>query len=410
MQVPPQHPGEPGSGDGEDGHDGDGEHDDLGFRPPLPPEDRLWRHPSEVAGGRAVVPAPTPASRGARRTAALVLVSGVVGAGVAIASVSALGGFRERVIERQVALQPATVLDADDGGVRALVERTAPSVAGLAVWRDGAVSSGSAVVLRPDGYLVTDSDAVRDADGVDVVLHDGVVAEGRVVGTDDVTGISVLHIEADRLQAAELGDSSSLSAGARTVLVGAVVDGGWHAAVSTGVVAAMARRVEQDGGPARYGMIAVDKAFVPGVTGAALVDATGTVVGIAGSRVDGVPHGIATPIELVRHVAEQLIEHGRVHHVWLGLHGVDLDVADAAAMGSHGGALVEEVVADGPAARAGIEPGDVVVAVDGAPTVTMSALISALRLHLPGDVVVLELQRNGVRWTVRVDLAAKPRA
>jgi putative serine protease PepD len=405
--VPPQHPGEPGSGDGEESLDGDGEHDDLGFRPPLPPEDRLWRHPSEVAGGRAVVPAAAPTTGGARRTAALVLVSGVIGAGVAIASVSALGGFDERVVERQVAVQPATVLDSDDGSVQALVERASPSVAGLAVWRDGIVSSGSAVVLRPDGYLVTDSDAVRDADAIDVVLHDGVVAEGRLVGTDDVTGISVLHIDASRLQPAELGDSRALAAGARTVLVGAVVDGGWHAAVSTGVVAAMARRVEQDGGPARYGMIAVDKAFVPGVAGAALVDTTGTVVGIAGSRVDGVPHGIATPIELVRHVAEQLIEHGRVHHVWLGLHGSDLDVADAAAMGSHGGALVEDVVADGPAARAGIEPGDVVVSVDGAPTSTMSALISALRLHLPGDVVVLELQRNGVRWTVRVDLAAK---
>lgn len=406
--MPPQHPGEPGSGDGEDGHDGDGEHDDLGFRPPLPPEDRLWRHPSEVAGGRAVVPAPAPAAGGARRTAALVLVSGVVGAAVAIASVSALGGFGERVIERQVALQPATVLDGDDDRVRALVERTSPSVAGLAVWRDGAVSSGSAVVLRPDGYLVTDSDAVRDADEVDVVLHDGVVAEGRVVGSDQATGISVLHIDVDRLHPAELGDSSALAAGARTVLVGAVVDGGWHAAVSTGVVAAMARRIEQDGGPARYGMIAIDKAFAPGVAGAALVDANGAVVGIAGASADGVPHGIATPIELARHVAEQLIEHGRVHHVWLGLHGSDLDVADAAAVGSHGGALVEDVAADGPAARAGIEAGDIVVAVDGTPTSTMSALISALRMHVPGDVVVLELQRNGVRWTVRVDLAAKP--
>src|SRR5690606_25451409 len=157
------------------------------------------------------------------------------------------------------------------------------------------------------------------------------------------------------------------------------------------------------------GMILVDKAFAPGTAGGALVDRHGAVVGIisgAGASSGGARFGVATPIDLARHVADQLVEHGRAEHVWLGLRGTDLQVDEAMELGLAGGALVE-ATEDGPARRAGIEVGDVVVSVDGDPTPTMSSLIALLRRHVPGDVVVLGVHRGGETLELRVMLAGK---
>jgi S1-C subfamily serine protease len=409
--VPPLEPGDPADG-GRDDLDGDaGRDDEVAFRPPLPPEDRVWRHPSEVGRDRAAeTPAPAPPSTGAGRTLGLVLVSGVVGAVLAVGAVSALGGFEDRVVERQVAVQPATLLDERADGVSAVAAGAAPSVAAITVEREGTETAGSAVVLRSDGFLVTDAHVVRGAEEVEVVLHGGLVVPGSVVGIDEPTGIAVVRVDADGLRPAALGRSATLTAGTRTVLVAATSAGGWHARVSTGVVSSLGARVQAADGTARYGMIVVDKPFSAAAPGGALVDSRGSVIGIAtGVRPaeDEQAQGVATPAELAVHVADQLIEHGRVRHVWLGLHGRDLDVAAAAAMGHHGGAVVEDVVPDGPAARAGLRPGDVLVAVDGEPTPSMGYLIARLRLHVPGDAVVLQVVRDGATLEVPVDLAEK---
>jgi putative serine protease PepD len=407
--VPPLHSGDPGDGHGEDDHD----LDDVGFVPPLPPEDRLWRHPSEVAMGRATATADAPTTApgpSGRRTATLMLLSGMVGATLAVAAVGVLGGFDERVVERQVAVRTATVLDHSPEGVGALAARTAPSVAALRVHRGDDVASGSAVVLRSDGYLLTDAHVVEDADSVEAMVHDRALGTATVVGVDTVTGVALLHLPVDDLEPATIGDSSSLEVGERTVAVGAIADGGWDAAVSSGVVSALWRRLEAPDGTTRHGMILVDTPFAPGTAGGALVDASGAVVGIAsGSPAGGGggAFGVATPIDLARHVADQLLADGRAAHVWLGLHGKDLDAGDAPGQPG-GGALVADLADGGPAHRAGVEIGDVVMSVDGEPTPSMSALIARLQLHVPGDTVVLGIHRDGARHEVRVVLAAKP--
>jgi S1-C subfamily serine protease len=404
-RVPPLQPGDPGDGHGEDHHDAD----DVAYVPPLPPEDRLWRHPSEVASGRPVAP-PTPApTRFDRRTAVLLVASGVVGATLAVGGVVALGGFDERVVERQVAVQASSASAEGPNGAEVVADRTAPSVAALVVHRAGRSSPASAVALRSDGYLVTDGPAVDGADAIDVLLHDGTVGAARIVGADDVTGIAVLHVDALLEGAVLADDEHRLDVGERTVAVAASPDGGWDLTVSSGVVSAVDRRLEAPGAT-RHGMILVDKALPPDAAGGALVDGAGVVVGIvSGTNATGggMSFGVATPIDIARHVADQLVEHGRATHVWLGLHGTDLGIDQAAERGLVGGALVEDVDDDGPARLAGVMPGDVVVSVDGQATPTMSALIAALRRHLPGDVVELTVDRDGATRRLQVTLAAK---
>lgn len=404
--MPPLRPGDPGDGHGDDHLDGD----DVGYVPPLPPEDRLWRHPSEVASGRTAAPAPPPGRRRVdRRTASLVLLSGMAGATLAVGAVGALGGFDERIVERQVAVR-TSVLGEESGDLEAVASATGPAVAALLVHRGGAPEAASAVVLRSDGYLVTDARAVEGADEIDVVLHGGPAGLARTVGVDEATGIAVLHLDVELEDAVLADDADPLRVGARTMAVGASPDGGWDLTVSTGIVSAVGRRLESEG-ETRHGMILLDTPVAPGTAGGALVDRSGVVVGILGGTEavgDGMRFGVATPIELARHVADQIIEHGRATHVWLGLHGTDLDVDQAMAEGLDGGAWIEDVVPDGPAAQAGIEPGDVVTSVDGEATPTMSALIAALRMHSPGDVVELGVHRDGALRRVPVTLAAKP--
>jgi S1-C subfamily serine protease len=403
--VPPLPPGDPAEG-GHDDPDALGGLDDdahLGFRRPLPPEDRIWRHPSEV--GRAAPAATAAPAASSRRTAVLMLISGAVGATVAVAVMALIGGFEERVVERRVAVRSATTADAD--AVAALAEEASPSVAALAVRRAGVESAGSAVVLRRDGYLVTDADVIAGAEAVDVVLHGGDVMAAELVGVDPPTGVAVLRVRASSLHPAALGSSAALDEGSTAVLVAALDDGGWRASVATGVVSSTGRRVEAQDGTARYGMIVVDRPFSPGAAGGALVDRDGAVVGIASALDLGEPGGLVTPIEVAEHAATQLIDHGRVRHVWLGLHGHDQDPADATAA-ADAGAVVEDVAAGGPAATAGIAAGDMIVAVDGKPTPSMAALITALRLRQPGDVVVVTVWRDGAARHVDVELAARP--
>lgn len=407
--MPPLQPGDPGDGHGSDDHD----EDDVGYVPPLPPEDRLWRHPSEVASGRtAAVPlaasAPPARRRPDRRTAALMLASGAAGATLAVGAVAALGGLGERVVERQVAV-PTSLVDDGGAGTSIVADRTGASVAGVVVHRSEGSSRMSAVVLRSDGYLVTDGPSVAGADAIEVVLPGGRTLPARLVGSDDVTGIAVLHLDADLEGAVLAEDPHSLAVGARAFAVAGWPDADGDPAVSAGHVSAVGRRL-QSGEVTRHGMILVDEPFAPGTAGGALVDRAGAVVGIVGGASaagDGMRFGVATPIDLARHVADQLVAHGRASHVWVGLHGTDLDPDDALELGLAGGALVEDVDGDGPAARAGVSAGDVIVALDGEPTPTMSALIVALRRHLPGDVVRLRVHRDGELHAVRITLAPK---
>ena len=329
---------QPPSGDTGEGHDADDSIDDpIGFRPPLPPEDRIWRHPSEVAAAARVDIEPEPTTNGARNTVALVTAAALIGATLSMGVVAALGGFetRTRVVERQVAVQPVT--NTGDDGLRTITERTSPSIAGVYADHGDDRRAGTAVVFRSDGYLVTTATLVAGASSVEVRLQGRPMVSAEVVGTDPVTDIAVLHVETDDLEPAPVGSADGVRVGHGAIVVGHSMGGDSGASVDRTAVSAIDRRLRSEGGTVLYGMILLDDVPHVDAHGGALLDDSGALIGIARAvpatdeEADGW-YGVATPIDLAVRAADEIIEHGHVRHVWLGIEGTDLAAETASAM------------------------------------------------------------------------------
>lgn len=394
--------------------------DDLsGSGPLLPPEDRLWRHPSELTPAGPdptgwLVDPPAPA----RPVWPVAVGSGMVGALVAIAAVALFAdGAGTRIVQREVVERVAvTSVDVGFGaprpGVVDIAARVSPAITRVDVAGD---RSGSGVVFRNDGYLLTNAHVVDGGGDVTVVLADGEEHEGEVVGVDRETDIAVVRIDGDGLPTAVLGTAEGLQVGETAVAIGSPLGLRGGPSVTAGVVSALGRRVDRsDGQPALHDMIQTDAPIQPGSSGGALVDASGAVVGIttaiAVSEVGAEGLGFATPIDVARSVAGEIVATGEAQHVWIGVEGMDMTAEDADDRGVEGGALVGRVVPGSPAAAAGVEAGDEVVAVAGREVATMSALVVALRRHEPGDEVDLTYVRDGRARTVTVTLEEKPPA
>jgi S1-C subfamily serine protease len=388
--------------------------DDVRFSVPPPPDDRLWRHPSElrVLG----------LGRGDERRSPvwLVLAAGVAGALVTLGVLALLGRLGEGedradpAVIREAA-RPAAAPLAGSASVVRIAEEVRPAIAKVRVRGDDAASSGSAVLYRDDGHLLTNAHVVEGADAIEVSLADGSMHEASVVGTDQLTDIAVLRIataaDGRPYPTAVLGTAVDLAVGQPVVAIGSPLGLAGGSSVTTGVVSALGREVEAEG-TSLLDMVQTDAAISPGSSGGALVDGTGAVIGITTavgvSEVGAEGLGFAVPVDVARSVAEEIITTGRAVHVWLGVTGSDLDRRSAEDLGVRGGARVEQVVDGSPADEAGVVPSDVVVAVEEEPVASMSALVIALRERDPGDEVALEVLRDGDRRQVTVSLVERP--
>jgi S1-C subfamily serine protease len=388
--------------------------DDVRFSVPPPPDDRLWRHPSElrVLG----------LGRGDERRSPvwLVLAAGVAGALVTLGVLALLGRLGEGedradpAVIREAA-RPAAAPLAGSASVVRIAEEVRPAIAKVRVRGDQAASSGSAVLYRDDGHLLTNAHVVEGADAIEVSLADGSMHEASVVGTDQLTDIAVLRIataaDGRPYPTAVLGTAVDLAVGQPVVAIGSPLGLAGGSSVTTGVVSALGREVEAEG-TSLLDMVQTDAAISPGSSGGALVDGTGAVIGITTavgvSEVGAEGLGFAVPVDVARSVAEEIITTGRAVHVWLGVTGSDLDRRSAEDLGVRGGARVEQVVDGSPADEAGVVPSDVVVAVEEEPVASMSALVIALRERDPGDEVALEVLRDGDRRQVTVSLVERP--
>jgi S1-C subfamily serine protease len=388
--------------------------DDVRFSVPPPPDDRLWRHPSElrVLG----------LGRGDERRSPvwLVLAAGVAGALVTLGVLALLGRLGEGedradpAVIREAA-RPAAAPLAGSASVVRIAEEVRPAIAKVRVRGDDAASSGSAVLYRDDGHLLTNAHVVEGADAIEVSLADGSMHEASVVGTDQLTDIAVLRIataaDGRPYPTAVLGTAVDLAVGQPVVAIGSPLGLAGGSSVTTGVVSALGREVEAEG-TSLLDMVQTDAAISPGSSGGALVDGTGAVIGITTavgvSEVGAEGLGFAVPVDVARSVAEEIITTGRAVHVWLGVTGSDLDRRSAEELGVRGGARVEQVVDGSPADEAGVVPSDVVVAVEEEPVASMSALVIALRERDPGDEVALEVLRDGDRRQVTVSLVERP--
>ncbi|MEY2430418.1 MAG: hypothetical protein QOC92_143 [Acidimicrobiaceae bacterium] len=400
--------------------DGDDDDTPVGGAP-LPPDDRLWRHPSEL-GGSKPTPSPVAADDSVTRLWAVALVAGLIGSALSLGVVAVTGRLSNDVIERpvveKVAVRPIAELSATASsgrGVIAIAKSVSPSITRIEVTNGSAKTVGSGIFVRTDGYLVTNAHVVNNASDVQVALSDGTVVPGRVVGTDSMTDIAVVKIDRDQLPAAVLGSAVDLQSGQPAIAIGSPLGLVGGPSVTVGVISAVGRQVNSSDGVELHDMIQTDAPMAAGSSGGALCDGSGSVIGmttaVSTSSDPGASGlGFAIPVEIVRAVANDIIDTGSAHHPWLGLEGADLEASSANNMGVTGGARITKVVDDSPAAHAGLHSDDVVTALDGAKVTTMSALVVALRGHHPGDSVTLEILRGTSAQTMTITLGEKNHA
>lgn len=372
------------------------------FGEPLHPDDRLWRHPSEMrsvppAGARSIpdVVDFAPVAPRRRLTWGALVASSLVGASAALLAVLATGmGDRvvERIVETPAASPPTSAVPvASTVPVRApgdAVAAALPGVAHLTITTDaGGTVDASAVVIRADGHLVTDAAVVDGATEVLVTLADGTNVDGEVVAVDPVSALAVVRVDVDELATIDHGDASDLEVGQWAMAVGSHEDGG--PSISSGSISALQQRAANEAGTVLYGLIRFDAPVPAEVAGGPLVDESGAVVGITVRAEDGSPFGWATPIDEVRQVTDDLIELGHARHAWLGVEG----------RRTTEGALVTSVVAHSPADAAGLRAGDVLLHADDDTLPSMGTLAALIRAHQPGDTITLTYLRDGEQHT-----------
>ena len=301
------------------------------------------------------------------------------------------------------------------GSVADLARRTVPAVVSVEVKVGDQGGTGSGVVVDPAGYVLTNNHVVApaaDSAGavIAAVFHDGTRVPARIVGRDPKTDLAVLKVNVANPVVASIGASSALAVGDSVIAIGSPL--GLAGTVTTGIVSALHRPVRLDGTGdtvAVIDAIQTDAAINPGNSGGALVDATGAVVGIntairslGQSQGEGgsIGLGFAIPIEDARNIADELIRTGAVSHAEIGINA--RSVSDSAT----DGAQVQNVVANGAAAAAGIVEGDVVVKVGDRTIGGADELVVAVRAHNPGDIVPVTLVRDSRTLTVSVTLTA----
>ena len=281
---------------------------------------------------------------------------------------------------------------------------------------DGAPSRepglGSGVIVSAEGYVLTNNHVVEGASDVEVQLTDGRQARARLIGTDPETDLAVLKVPLERLPVMALGEATSLQVGDAVLAIGNPFNVGQT--VTSGIVSALGRRGL--GLSTFENFIQTDAAINPGNSGGALVDALGNLVGIntaiftrsGGSQ--GI--GFAIPVDTARQVMESLVRDGTVRRGWIGVEPRDLTPEVAASIGVpvQEGVLVTGVLAGGPAAQAGLRPGDVVMKVGPRTVVNTAQLLAAVAALPPDSDTTLGLQRGSQALDVTVHVALRPKA
>jgi S1-C subfamily serine protease len=297
-------------------------------------------------------------------------------------------------------------LDAYSQIVSGVAAKLTPKVASLRVPRQGrggtGESQGSGVVFTGDGFLLTNAHVVGGASSGTAAFSDGTSAQFRVVGADPLSDLAVLRANGPTPEPAELGEADQLVVGQLVVAVGNPL--GLAGSVTAGEVSALGRTL-----PARgrviEDVIQTDAALNPGNSGGALVDAEARVVGI-NTAVAGIGLGMAVPVnETTRRIISALMQDGRVRRAYMGLVSMPGPVPPVwrERLGRTTGALVADVVRGGPADRAGLRPGDLLLTAGGKPVKTAQDLQRLMFADAIGRPLAITVMRNGALVDVIVE-------
>lgn len=319
------------------------------------------------------------------------------------------------VVDTPAVITPVAAVGQPDWPAVAAAVR--PSVVAIEVRTTGGGGQGSGVILDRDGRVLTNAHVAGGANEIRVALADGRVFAATLVGTDPTTDLAVLALvdPPDDLVPAVIGDSDRVAVGAAVMAVGNPL--GLDSTVTTGIVSAVDRPVTTGaaGGaePVVTNAIQVDAAVNPGNSGGPLFDASGRVIGITSSiaslsqagAAGSIGLGFAIPVNLAQRVAGELISDGTAEHAFLGV-GLS-DGTGKSESTTRLGAVVEQVSAGSPADKAGLEVGDVVVAIDEQVVNGAASLTAFVREHAAGDQVSLAVVRDGATVLVRVVLTVR---
>jgi len=359
-----------------------------------------------------------------------VLVSGGIGGGVGALVAdndgSGSGVVTDSGLTRNAENSP--VAPAANGTVSKAAQVILPSVVTISEVSSSEAGTGSGMVIRADGYILTNNHVVSGASSggtLTVTLASGEELPATVVGTDPSSDLAVIKINKTGLTAATFGDSDALQIGELVVAVGSPL--GLSGTVTSGIVSSVHRPVrtgdsEVQDQNAVLDAIQTDTAINPGNSGGPLVNSSGQIVGVnsAIATVDGgggggggqqqqsgnIGVGFAIPSNYAQKIAEQLIATGKATHPYIGVSASDAGNSQTGTGGD--GAQIRSLVGNGPAEQAGLQVGDVITKLDDRTVTDTDSLIAAVRAHDIGQAVTVTYTRNGQSETVQVKLAQQP--
>ncbi|HZW14485.1 MAG TPA: Do family serine endopeptidase [Noviherbaspirillum sp.] len=276
---------------------------------------------------------------------------------------------------------------------------------------DRQFSLGSGVVVSPEGYVLTNNHVIETADEIEVALADGRKAVAKVVGTDPETDLAVVKITLENLPAITLGHAEQAKVGDVVLAIGNPF--GVGQTVTMGIISALGRN--HLGINTFENFIQTDAAINPGNSGGALIDADGNLLGINTaiySRSGGsLGIGFAIPVSTVKTVMESIISTGQVVRGWIGVEPQDItpELAESFGLTKKSGAIIAGVLKGGPADRAGIRPGDILVAVEGKPVSDTTDMLNLIAQLTPGNKAKMTVLRKSQESTIDVVVGKRPR-
>jgi serine protease DegQ len=272
-------------------------------------------------------------------------------------------------------------------------------------------SLGSGVIVGTEGYILTNHHVVEAADEIEIALNDGRQARARAVGSDPETDLAVLKVDLKGLPAITFGRPEQVSIGDVVLAIGNPF--GVGQTVTMGIVSATGR--SHLGINTFENFIQTDAAINPGNSGGALIDVGGNLIGIntAIYSRNGTSMGIgfAIPVSIARQVMDQIIATGTVTRGWIGVEVQDItpELADSFKLPNTHGVLIAGIVRGGPADRAGVKPGDILIEVDGKPIADSSAMLNLVAAAQPGKPAALKLIRNSSTLSMKVTVGKRPK-
>ncbi|MHB8894271.1 MAG: S1C family serine protease [Candidatus Geothermincolia bacterium] len=414
---------------------------------PRPPQQGYYNYPG--AAGQPPVHngytpqhvRPLPPKRGAGRTILTTIAAGIIGALIVVLAMPAMFGVNPYDLVRgklrnstkvagTVTKTASNVVSPSEGAtdVTTMAKKVTPSIVNIdvkAVSQSTPFSlgqeqsgTGSGVIYTADGYIITNNHVVADAQDINVTLASGEEIKAKKVGTDPENDIAVIKIDKTGLPAITTGNSDSLQVGQLVIAVGSPL--GFEQTVTAGIVSALHRTVAAGGENGQAAtvltdLIQTDAPINPGNSGGALCDSNAALIGINGliASQSGGSEGIgfAIPVNTVKQIADALIAGRPVSHPYIGVQSqtISEEIATQYKLPVSQGAYVTYVVPNSPAQKAGLQNGDMVVAIDGKPVKSVDEMVAAVRSKKVGDKISITYYRGNDKKTVETTVEEEPK-